>query len=126
MTGRYLTSQYGYNYEGGSGQQVVFGGGWEPSEDSTFIVIPGHGSEAERDNDVNFGEVIRLKHVPTRSNLHSHPDICSPVTEQQEVTCFGDDENSDENDDWIVERWTFDEEENGNYDSEDPVSSQLL
>lgn len=115
-----MTSQGGYNYEGGSEQQVVFGGSWEPSDDSTFIVIPGLNSEAEEDNDVNFGEVIRLKHVTTRANLHSH-DIESPLSGQQEVSCYGDDECTDENDEWILERW-IEEEESDDYDNDDPVS----
>lgn len=122
MTGRYLTSVEGNSYENGSGQQVVFAGGWEPDHETTFIVIPRIGDEIEGQVDVNFGDVIRLKHLATRTNLHSHPDIPSPITEQQEVTCYGDDFTSDENDEWIVEQWTFDEEENEEFDPEDAVS----
>ncbi|KAI8097799.1 MIR motif-containing protein [Gilbertella persicaria] len=120
MSGRYLTSEGGRHYDNGSGQQVVFTGGWEATPETTFIVIPRLGDEIDSgDVEVNFGDVIRLKHMPTRTNLHSHPDIPSPVTEQQEVTCFGDDFNSDENDEWIVEQWTFDDEENEQYDEGD-------
>ncbi|KAI9473558.1 MAG: MIR motif-containing protein [Benjaminiella poitrasii] len=120
MTGRLLTSEEGRNYDEGSGQQVVVAGAWEPSSETTFIVIPRFGEDEFEDGvDVNFGDVIRLKHAATRTNLHSHPDIPSPVTGQQEVTCFGDDETSDENDDWVVEQWTFDEEENEEFDIED-------
>jgi dolichyl-phosphate-mannose--protein O-mannosyl transferase len=126
MTGRYLTSVEGHCYGGGSEQQAVFAGGWEPSEDATWIVMPGHNSEAEAGNDVNFGEAIRLKHLPSRANLHSHPDIESPVTAQQEVTCWGNDSESDENDQWVVERWTIDEEQSDDYDEEDPVSKILV
>ncbi|KAI7900687.1 MIR motif-containing protein [Cokeromyces recurvatus] len=122
MTGRYLTSEAGRFYEEGSGQQVVFAGGWEPSSETTFIVMPRLGEdEIEEGVDVNFGDVIRLKHAATRANLHSHPDIPSPITGQQEVTCFGDDETSDENDEWIVEQWSFDENENEEFDVEDPT-----
>lgn len=122
MTGRYLTSEEGCNYEGGSGQQMAFAGGWEAVPEATFIVIPRIGEDIEGGVDVNFGDVIRLKHLTSRSNLHSRPDIPSPVTEQQEVTYYGDDYTSDENDEWIVEQWTFDEEENNEFDVEDTVS----
>jgi dolichyl-phosphate-mannose--protein O-mannosyl transferase len=123
MTGRYLTSEGGVNYEGGSGQQIIFAGGWDAAPEATFIVIPRIGEEIEGQVDVNFGDVIRLKHLTSRSNLHSHPDFASPVTGLQEVTCFGDDYTSDEYDEWIVEQWTFDEDENEEFDVEDIVSN---
>lgn len=122
MTGRYLTSEGGNYYEGGSGQQVVFSGGWEATPEATFIVIPAIGVDVEDEVDVNFGDIIRLKHLTSRANLHSHLDIPSPVTEQQEVACYGDDFTSDENDEWIVEQWTFDEDENEEFGVEDAVS----
>ncbi|KAI8879005.1 hypothetical protein K501DRAFT_336375 [Backusella circina FSU 941] len=121
MTGRFLTSQEGRRYVGGSEQQAAFAGSWEADDDSTWIVMPGHDGEGERGNDVNFGDVVRLKHFTTRANLHSHPDIASPVTEQQEVTCFGNDHESDRNDEWVVERWTLDEEQSDDYDEDDPT-----
>lgn len=122
MSGRYLTSEGGNHYETGSGQQVVFAGGWEAIPEATFIVMPDIGVEIDGEVDVNFGDVVRLKHLTSRANLHSHPDVPSPVTEvQQEVSCFGDDFNSDENDAWIVEQWTCDDEENEEFDPEDPT-----
>ena len=122
MSGRYLTSEGGNNYETGSGQQMVFAGGWEAAPEATFIVIPAIGNEIEGEVDVNFGDVIRLKHLTSRTNLHSHLDIPSPVTPQQEVTCYGDDYTSDENDEWVIEQWTFDDDENEVFDVEDTVS----
>ncbi|KAI8985900.1 MIR motif-containing protein [Pilobolus umbonatus] len=118
MTGRFLTSVPEYNYEGGSGQQVVFAGGWEAVPETYFIPIPRLGGEAECGSEINFGDIIRLKHSATRTNLHSHAEIGSPVTGQQEVTCYGDDEISDENDEWIVEQWTYDEDENAQYEDD--------
>jgi hypothetical protein len=60
---------------------------------------------------VQHGDVIRLEHVVTGRNLHSHHGFPSPVTGQQEVTCFGEDGFGDGNDDWRVDviggaRWT--------------------
>ncbi|CAO3668041.1 unnamed protein product [Rhizopus stolonifer] len=120
MTGRFVTSQGDNFYEGGSGQQKVYAGEWEPSSATQFIVLPRVGDERSGE-DVNFGDVIRLKHAETRANLHTHPDIPSPVTGQQEASCYGGDDLTDENDEWTVEQWSFDEEENGEYDVEDPT-----
>lgn len=119
MTGRYLSSEDGNIYEEGSGQQKVYGGGWEASSETTFIVIPRIGEDIEAGVDVNFGDVLRLKHLNTRLNLHSHPGFESPITQQQEVTCYGDDYTNDENDEWVVEQWTFDDDENEEFDVED-------
>ncbi|GAA5814644.1 hypothetical protein MFLAVUS_008143 [Mucor flavus] len=119
MSGRFLTAQDGNIYEEGSGQQKAYCGAWESSDETTFIVIPRIGSDAEAGADVNFGDVIRIKHMPTRLNLHSHDGFQSPVTGQQEVTCYGDDYTMDENDEWVVEQWTYDEEENEEFDVED-------
>eukprot|EP00966_Prymnesium_polylepis_P233412 5398454-Prymnesium_polylepis.1 len=44
--------------------------------------------------------VLRLMHKETGRNLHSH-EIESPVTGQQEVSCYGDDGEGDENDNWV-------------------------
>ncbi|KAG0170955.1 hypothetical protein DFQ28_009765 [Apophysomyces sp. BC1034] len=110
QTGRFLTSNND-NYEGGSGQNIVFAGGWSADEWSTFIVIPPRYTEEEPGYEVGWDDEVRLKHVPTRRNLHSHPDHESPVTGQQEVTCFGDDETSDENDIWVVAKWDEDSDE---------------
>ncbi|CEP16151.1 hypothetical protein [Parasitella parasitica] len=121
MTGRYLSSVADSFYEYGSGQQKVFAGGWESTEETIFIVNPPTGTEIEGGTEVNFGDTIRLRHLVTRANLHSHSGIESPVTKQQEVTCYGDDDTSDANDEWIVEQWTFDENENEDFELEDPT-----
>jgi dolichyl-phosphate-mannose--protein O-mannosyl transferase len=65
--------------------------------------MPGLGSTAQPGETVLHGTVIRLKHVKTRANLHSHAGFASPSTGQQEVTAFGsNDHESDENDEWRV------------------------
>ncbi|MFI9811695.1 C1 family peptidase [Saccharothrix variisporea] len=52
---------------------------------------------------VQHGDVVRLEHVLTGRNLHSHCGFPSPVTGQQEVTCFGEKGVGDGNDNWRVE-----------------------
>jgi dolichyl-phosphate-mannose--protein O-mannosyl transferase len=52
---------------------------------------------------VRHGDVIRLEHLNTHVNLHSHRNYPSPITGQQEVTGFGHAENGDGHDNWRVE-----------------------
>ncbi|KAL0076325.1 MIR motif-containing protein [Phycomyces blakesleeanus] len=113
MTGRFLTS-VPENYESGSYQQKTFAGEWESSEESTWIVIPPVETEEERGYEVGWDDLVRLKHVPTRANLHSH-EIPSPVSQQQEVSCFGSDNETDENDVWRVIKFYEDSDEYDNF-----------
>lgn len=49
------------------------------------------------------GDVIRLNHVPTTRNLHSHT-VPAPVTKNQnEVSCYGNSTIGDFHDYWVVE-----------------------
>lgn len=49
------------------------------------------------------GDTIRLRHVPTTRNLHSHP-IPAPVTKlNNEVACYGNETIGDDQDHWVVE-----------------------
>ena len=52
---------------------------------------------------IKHGDIIRLEHMTTRMNLHSHGSARSPVTNQQEVTAFGQDGIGDANDNWKVD-----------------------
>lgn len=79
-----------------------------PDKQSTWIVLPPPVSEEEPGYEVGWDDQVRLKHVPSRGNLHSH-ELQSPVSGQQEVSCFGNDESSDDNDVWVVERFNEDE-----------------
>jgi len=46
------------------------------------------------DEKVLCGNTIRLEHVLTKKNLHTH-DFQSPVSGKSEVSCFGQDGNGD-------------------------------
>ena len=56
---------------------------------------------------IKCGETIRLQHVTTSANLHSHL-FRSPLSGQQEVSCFGQSHeqmglsDGDTGDNWIV------------------------
>lgn len=91
-----------YGHPNSSGQQQVtcFGG----ADDNDWWVIKGMDGQPEdfqAGAPVQDGDTVRLQHLLTKRNLHSH-EFLSPVTGQQEVTCFGDDGLGDGNDNWRV------------------------
>lgn len=55
----------------------------------------------ERGKPIECGSIIRLQHVQTRRYLHSHL-FGSPLTGQQEVSAFGNDNDSDTGDHWMI------------------------
>lgn len=90
---------YGHPQSSGQQQVTAFGG----ADDNDYWVIkPEHGNN-NRSGSVRHGDVIRLEHYLTRRNLHSHAGIPSPMTGQQEVTCFGENGIGDSNDNWRIE-----------------------
>ena len=50
---------------------------------------------------IAFGSRIRLTHLDTGGNLHSH-HVRSPLSNQQEVTAYGENGEGDNGDDWVV------------------------
>ncbi|QIZ08330.1 hypothetical protein HFZ78_17705 [Priestia megaterium] len=93
-----------YGHSGSSGQQQVTC--FKGADDNDLWRIKGpNGTQANHRNGevVRHGDVIRLEHVLTQRNLHSHYGHPSPVTGQQEVTCFGSGGQGDDNDNWRVE-----------------------
>jgi hypothetical protein len=97
---------HGWNYEhpGTSGQQQVTA--WDWHDDNDWFRVKGPHGQPENyrvGEPVQNGHIIRLEHVQTRKHLHSHSGFPSPVTHQQEVTCFGNAGIGDGNDNWRVE-----------------------
>jgi subtilisin family serine protease len=93
-----------YVHPGTSGQQQVtaFAG----SDDNDLWRVKGPDGQPEIfkvGEPVQHGDIIRLEHVLTGRNLHSHGGFPSPVTHQQEVTCYGDNGIGDANDNWRIE-----------------------
>ncbi|KAB7495865.1 Stromal cell-derived factor 2-like protein 1 [Armadillidium nasatum] len=50
---------------------------------------------------VACGQKIRLEHLPTKKNLHSHL-FSSPLSDEQEISAFGEDGEGDTGDYWSV------------------------
>jgi endonuclease/exonuclease/phosphatase family metal-dependent hydrolase len=93
-----------YGHPGSSRQQQITA--FAAADDNDYWLVKGpHGTpdDHRRGQPVRHGEVIRLEHVATRRNLHSHAGFPSPRTGQQEVTGFGANGQGDGNDDWRIE-----------------------
>jgi dolichyl-phosphate-mannose-protein mannosyltransferase len=103
-----LLHSHPHHYPEGSKQQQVtcyiFKDGnnmWEVSRPRNL----GYSVEENKDGIqyIKDGDVIRLQHVSTRRNLHSHPVNAPISTKYWEVSAYGDDENGDIQDNWRVE-----------------------
>lgn len=118
-TGQYLLfDSEGKNKNGGSGQHLAT---WHPHEASSlrsmWLVRPAHHGEEQEypaklsemgtcskaAEPVKCGDTIRLTNIDSRRTLHSH-NVPSPLSSQQEVTIFGDENHKgNTGDDWKVE-----------------------
>ncbi|XP_040269190.1 stromal cell-derived factor 2-like [Bufo bufo] len=97
----------------GSGQQSVTGVTAADDGNSYWRIRGKTSTVCERGTLVKCGHSIRLTHVNTGRNLHSH-HFTSPLSGNQEVSAFGDDGEGDILDDWTVlcngEFWQRNEE----------------
>lgn len=50
---------------------------------------------------IQCGDIIRLEHLETKKNLHSH-HFSSPISGNQEVSAYGTKGEGDTGDHWIV------------------------
>lgn len=50
---------------------------------------------------IKCGDVIRLQHLATNKNLHSH-HFSSPLSGNQEISCYGEEGVGDSGDHWKV------------------------
>ena len=89
--------------QSGSGQQLVTAIDNNRSPNGLWQVREREGEQmCEAGTPVKCGDIIRLMHVTTGKNLHTH-GIQSPLSAQHEVTGFGDGQGGgDSGDNWIV------------------------
>lgn len=78
-------------------------------ENNQWVLLPTWGAPPLAlgpDDPVQYlkhGDVVRLNHVPTTRNLHSHT-VAAPVTKLNwEVSCYGNSTIGDTHDHWVVE-----------------------
>ncbi|VDL95408.1 unnamed protein product [Schistocephalus solidus] len=87
-------------YGSGSGQQSVTAID-DVSEAGSYwkIMGPNGAAPCSRGKPIKCGSTVRLTHVVTKKNLHSH-HFQSPLSKNYEVSAFGVDGVGDEGDDW--------------------------
>jgi dolichyl-phosphate-mannose--protein O-mannosyl transferase len=88
-------------YGSGSGQQSVTGTDDEVDANSYWQVKGSSDSICNRGEAISCGSTIRLGHLATSKNLHSHL-FPSPLTGNQEVSAFGENGEGDTGDNWVV------------------------
>lgn len=105
-TGQFLTScDFNYSHDESSKQQAVGCMGQSGDDKSTlWIIKPPHRRDFEKSgsDSVEENSVVRLQHMETGKNLHGH-NMKAPVTDQREVTAFGEEGQGNQDDDWIIQ-----------------------
>ncbi|XP_063820856.1 stromal cell-derived factor 2-like protein 1 [Pseudophryne corroboree] len=89
-------------YGSGSGQQSVTGVETSDDANSYWRIRGKTSADCPRGEPIKCGQAIRLTHVNTGKNLHTH-HFSSPLSNNQEVSAFGDDGEGDDLDMWIVQ-----------------------
>eukprot|EP00543_Licmophora_paradoxa_P008118 CAMPEP_0202453088 /NCGR_PEP_ID=MMETSP1360-20130828/11142_1 /ASSEMBLY_ACC=CAM_ASM_000848 /TAXON_ID=515479 /ORGANISM="Licmophora paradoxa, Strain CCMP2313" /LENGTH=160 /DNA_ID=CAMNT_0049072081 /DNA_START=239 /DNA_END=721 /DNA_ORIENTATION=+ len=88
---------------GGSGQQIVT---WTPDKGSSsalwWLREAHHDDVQPTGSPIECGTKVRLTHLETQRNLHTH-GIPSALSRAQEVTGYGENGVGDGGDDWVVE-----------------------
>jgi len=89
-------------YGSGSGQQSVTGTNAKEDGNSYWLVKEESGKQCVRGKPIRCGDIIRLEHIVTKKNLHSHL-VSSPLTGKQEVSAYGDNKGEgDTGDNWML------------------------
>ncbi|KAL0108617.1 hypothetical protein PUN28_015230 [Cardiocondyla obscurior] len=89
-------------YGSGSGQQSVTGTSAKEDGNSYWLVKAESGKQCMRGKPISCGDTIRLEHVATKKNLHSHL-VSSPLSGKQEVSAYGDHKGEgDSGDNWML------------------------
>ena len=114
VNANYLSKLHSHDvkYGSGSGQQSVTGMDDTDDGNSYWQVKSGTESVCQRGSSIECGQTIRLTHMGTGKNLHSHL-FSSPLSGEQEVSAFGTDGEGDTGDNWTIicttEVWKRDE-----------------
>eukprot|EP01112_Ceratiomyxa_fruticulosa_P013976 TRINITY_DN396_c0_g1_i1.p1 TRINITY_DN396_c0_g1~~TRINITY_DN396_c0_g1_i1.p1 ORF type:complete len:219 (-),score=50.09 TRINITY_DN396_c0_g1_i1:52-708(-) len=88
-------------YGSGSGQQSVTGFPNADDPNSLWVVKGAYQKPCLQGTVLKNGDVIRLQHLATRKNLHSHLHK-SPLTQNNEVSAFAEGEEGDTGDNWRI------------------------
>ncbi|KAE8634720.1 hypothetical protein XENTR_v10002412 [Xenopus tropicalis] len=89
-------------YGSGSGQQSVTGVEASDDANSYWRIRGKTDADCSRGEPIKCGQAVRLTHVNTGKNLHTH-HFPSPLSNNQEVSAFGDNGEGDDLDAWMVQ-----------------------
>ena len=99
---KYHLSSFGMNWSSGSGLQIITAVESDKEINGLFTIKEGETYPMKVTGEpVICGDVIRLEHVATGKNLHSH-DFKSFVTNSQEACAFGENGDGDVNDNFRI------------------------
>jgi len=90
------------SYGSGSGQQSITGFEGADDQNSFWVVKGPHGTHCPQGKLLKHGDVIRIQHLTSKKNLHSHTHR-SPFTKQNEVSGYLEGEEGDTGDHWKIE-----------------------
>lgn len=102
--GAYLHSHWHLYPEGiGAKQQQVTTYSHKDSNNKWLIK---RGLEGDDSNDifVRDGDLVRLEHITTKRNLHSHFEVAPVTKKHYQVTCYGENGTGDANDIWQIQK----------------------
>ncbi|KAM8865427.1 stromal cell-derived factor 2-like protein 1 [Synchiropus picturatus] len=99
-------------YGSGSGQQSVTGVDSADDANSYWQIRGKADRPCQRGTAIKCGQSIRITHMKTGRNLHTH-HFSSPLSNNQEVSAFGENGEGDDLDTWTVQcdgiHWERDE-----------------
>lgn len=99
---KYYLSSFNLNWSTGSRLQIITGIKEDYEQESLFIIKEGETYPVKENGEhVKCGDIIRLEHVQTGKNIHSH-EFPSFVTGAQEACGFGENGNGDVNDNFEI------------------------
>ncbi|KAJ9576808.1 hypothetical protein L9F63_006582 [Diploptera punctata] len=102
--GGYLHSHWHLYPEGvGARQQQITT--YTHKDDNNLFLIKKYNSESSEDDEVEIvknGDLVRLEHVTTRRNIHSHKEMAPISKKHYQVTGYGENGTGDANDVWKV------------------------
>eukprot|EP00055_Hartaetosiga_balthica_P007642 m.26617 g.26617 ORF g.26617 m.26617 type:complete len:230 (+) comp5870_c1_seq1:749-1438(+) len=99
---KFLLHSQDVAYGSGSGQQSVTTKKDEQDSFDFWQIKGTEEKECPRAEKIRCGSTIRLFHVRTQRWLHSH-NFKSPLSQNQEVSAYGDSNQSDSGDNWKLE-----------------------
>jgi len=100
--GTHYLSSAQHKINSGSNQQLVTASPDRSGSESLWLVTSAHGGPpCTAGSTIPYGSKFRLTHLDTGKNLHSHL-YRSPLSNNQEVTGFGDNGGGDQGDNFTV------------------------